>query len=208
MPLATQFASSVSCVLAMMIAPASSRFFASVASYGGTRSANASAPPVVAHRRRVDVVLERDRDAVQRAVDASARALAVQRVGDRERVRVHRDDRVELVLVRRDAREVLLHDLARRRALLLERASAARSMLASTTVNEPGRGGAERVCAVSGSGEMTLAATEPAATSRMRRIEFMRASPLQLRPQLVEEVLHHHERRRPRHVLPTCCLAP
>ena len=47
MPLATQFASSVSCVLAMTIAPARSRFRARVASYDGTRSANASAPPVV-----------------------------------------------------------------------------------------------------------------------------------------------------------------
>jgi hypothetical protein len=46
-PLATQLASSVSCVLAMMIAPASFKFFVSVASYGGTRSAKASAPPVV-----------------------------------------------------------------------------------------------------------------------------------------------------------------
>src|SRR5437867_1644191 len=34
-------------VFAMMIAPASRRFFASVASYGGTRFSNASAPPVV-----------------------------------------------------------------------------------------------------------------------------------------------------------------
>jgi hypothetical protein len=30
-----------------MMAPASRRFLVSVASYGGTRSANASAPPVV-----------------------------------------------------------------------------------------------------------------------------------------------------------------
>ena len=44
---ATQFASSVITVLAMMIAPASFRFFVSVASYGGTRPLNASAPPVV-----------------------------------------------------------------------------------------------------------------------------------------------------------------
>ncbi len=34
-------------VLAMMIAPASRRFFVSVASYGGTMPSNASAPPVV-----------------------------------------------------------------------------------------------------------------------------------------------------------------
>ena len=49
------------------------------------------------------------------------RALAVARVGFLERVRVHRDDRVQLVLVGRDAREVLLHDLARGDALLLHR---------------------------------------------------------------------------------------
>ena len=50
-------------------------------------------------------------------------------------------------------------------------ASALRSsaMLASTTVKEPGRGGVERVCAVTGSGGMTVAATAPATTSRMRR---------------------------------------
>ena len=34
-------------LFAMMIAPASTRFFVSVASYGGTRFSNASAPPVV-----------------------------------------------------------------------------------------------------------------------------------------------------------------
>jgi hypothetical protein len=44
---ATQFASSVIVVLAMMIAPASRRFFVSVASYGGISPAKASAPPVV-----------------------------------------------------------------------------------------------------------------------------------------------------------------
>ena len=44
---ATQLASSVNPVFAMMMAPASRRFFVSVASYGGTYPANASAPPVV-----------------------------------------------------------------------------------------------------------------------------------------------------------------
>ena len=34
---------------------------------------------------------------------------------------IHRDDRVQLVLVRRDPREILHDDLVRRRALLLER---------------------------------------------------------------------------------------
>ncbi len=44
---ATQLASSVSTVFARMIAPASLRFFVSVASYGGTSPLKASAPPVV-----------------------------------------------------------------------------------------------------------------------------------------------------------------
>ena len=47
MPLVTKLASSVSVVLAMITAPASRRFFVSVASYGGIRSSNAIAPPVV-----------------------------------------------------------------------------------------------------------------------------------------------------------------
>ena len=108
-------------VLAMMIAPASRRFFVSVASYGGTRPSNASAPPVVGIVGRVDVVLERDRNAVQRSADAALRALAIERVGVGERVRVHRDRGVQLVLVGRDAGEVLLHDLVRRRAPGLHR---------------------------------------------------------------------------------------
>jgi hypothetical protein len=44
---ATQLASSVRTVLAMMIAPAAFNWAVSVASYGGYRSRNASAPPVV-----------------------------------------------------------------------------------------------------------------------------------------------------------------
>src|SRR5688572_3297888 len=44
---ATQLASSVSTVFAMITAPASRRFFASVASYGGMKLAKARAPPVV-----------------------------------------------------------------------------------------------------------------------------------------------------------------
>jgi hypothetical protein len=47
MPLATQLASSVIPVLAMMMAPASRSFRVTVASYGGTSPSKASAPPVV-----------------------------------------------------------------------------------------------------------------------------------------------------------------
>src|SRR6267143_1343377 len=43
----TKFASSDSPAFAMMIAPAAIRFFVSVASYGGTKPSNASAPPEV-----------------------------------------------------------------------------------------------------------------------------------------------------------------
>ena len=44
---AIQLASSVITVFAMMMAPASRRFFVSVASYGGIRPSKARAPPVV-----------------------------------------------------------------------------------------------------------------------------------------------------------------
>jgi hypothetical protein len=47
---ATQFASSVMPVFATMIAPASRRFFTSVASYGGTNRSKTNAPPVVGIR--------------------------------------------------------------------------------------------------------------------------------------------------------------
>ena len=56
------------------------------------------------HVGRVDVVLERDRDAVQRTAHFARRALAVALVGLLERARVDRDRRVQPVLVDRDAR--------------------------------------------------------------------------------------------------------
>ena len=73
------------------------------------------------HLHRLDVVLERDRDAVQRPTNAPRSALAIERIGDRQRLRVHRDHGVEFVFVRRNAGEILLHDLTRRGALLFER---------------------------------------------------------------------------------------
>ena len=54
----------------------------------------------------VDVVFERDRDAVQRAAQSSLRALAIELVGLLERVRVDGDRRVNPVLVHRQAHEV------------------------------------------------------------------------------------------------------
>ena len=73
------------------------------------------------HVRRVDVVLQRDRDAVQRSADAPLGTLAVERVGFLQRFRVDGDGRVEQVLVLGDAREVLLHDLVRGEASRLHR---------------------------------------------------------------------------------------
>ena len=45
---------------------------------------------------RVDVVLERDRDAVQRPADLAGLALGIELVGDLERLRVGLDDRPQL----------------------------------------------------------------------------------------------------------------
>ena len=68
------------------------------------------------HERGVDVVLQRDRDAVQRAADLAGRALAVEGVGLLQRLVVDGDDGVDGVLIHRDAGQVLRDDLARRGA--------------------------------------------------------------------------------------------
>jgi hypothetical protein len=95
----------------MITAPASRRFFVSVASYGGVYPANASAPPGRRHVGGVNVVFQRDRNAVQRPADPAGRALAIERVGVLEGARVDGDSRVHAVLVQREAHEVLLHEL-------------------------------------------------------------------------------------------------
>ena len=73
------------------------------------------------HEGGVDVVLERDRDAVQRPADLAGGALAIERVGLFQRLVVDGDDGVDRVFVHRDAREVLRDDLARGGASLLHR---------------------------------------------------------------------------------------
>jgi hypothetical protein len=75
------------------------------------------------HVDGVDVVLQRDRDAVQRSAHQAPRPLAIALVGLAQRARVDRDDGVQPILVERDAQQVLLHDLARRGAPLLHRAA-------------------------------------------------------------------------------------
>ena len=61
----------------------------------------------------MNVVLERDGDAVQRTADFAGGALAVALVGFLEGLRVDGDDGVELVLVRGDADERLLDEAVR-----------------------------------------------------------------------------------------------
>ena len=73
------------------------------------------------HVGRVDVVFQRNRDAVQRSAYFSLRALAIARVGFIERSRVERDDGVQPVFVLRNAIEILLDDAARRDAPLRHR---------------------------------------------------------------------------------------
>ena len=118
----------------MMIAPASIRFFVSVASYGGTRLLERERAARGPHERRVDVVLQRDRDPVQRSADPSLRALAIALVSELECLRIDRDRRVQLVLVGADAHQVLAHDAFD----VVRPCSSARRMsgiVVSTTVN-------------------------------------------------------------------------
>ena len=68
------------------------------------------------HIGGVDVVLERDRHAVERAPYSAGLALAVERLGLFECVRVHRQHGVEPLLVRCDAGQRLLNQLARSHA--------------------------------------------------------------------------------------------
>ena len=69
----------------------------------------------------VDVVLQRDRNAVQGTANAAGGALLVHRVGLGEGARVHRDDGVQPVLVGGDARQVRRDQLARGDAPILQR---------------------------------------------------------------------------------------
>ena len=64
----------------MMIAPASRRFFVSVASYGGTKFVKRQRAAGRRHVRRMNVVLQRNRNSVQRTSHMSLRAFGVARV--------------------------------------------------------------------------------------------------------------------------------
>ena len=63
---------------------------------------------------RVDVVLERDRDAVQRPAHLPGLALGVEPIGLGQRPGVHRQRRVDALFVERDALQVLLDQLSGR----------------------------------------------------------------------------------------------
>ena len=142
MPLATQLASSVSTVLAMMIAPASRRCVVSVASYGGTSPANASAPPVVG----MSVVWMLSLSAIGMPCSGPRT-----RPGRRSRSRASASSSargltviaaLRRLFVARDAVERLLHDVTRRGAAAAPAPCACRRCVASTTEN--GRAAAVR----------------------------------------------------------------
>ena len=78
----------------------------------------------VHHAGDVDVVLDQDRDAVQRAADLAGLALGVERVGVGERRRVDLDDRIQRrpgIVDLRDAIEIRLRQTRLLRAPLLIR---------------------------------------------------------------------------------------
>ena len=64
------------------------------------------------HIRSLDVVFERNRDAVERTADFSLRAFAIELVGFLEGVRINGDRGVQDVIVDRDADQVLSHQFA------------------------------------------------------------------------------------------------
>jgi hypothetical protein len=77
------------------------------------KPANTSAPPVVGMLVVWMLSFERDGNAVQRAANLALRALAIERIGLVERLRIDRQRRVEAVLVHRDADQILLDQLPR-----------------------------------------------------------------------------------------------
>ena len=70
------------------------------------------------HVRRVDVVLERYRNAVQRTAYLTGCALGIEAFGICERVRIDRDRRIQEILVERDTCQVLLDERSRCRSAL------------------------------------------------------------------------------------------
>jgi hypothetical protein len=68
----------------------------------------------------MDVVLQRDGNAMQRTPDLSPGALLVKLVGFLERLGIHGNSRMQLVVVDRNALEVLLNQSSRRDTLLPE----------------------------------------------------------------------------------------
>ena len=66
------------------------------------------------HVGGVDVVLQRDRDAVQRTAQLAGGALAIERVGLLERARVDDDRRVQAILVGAEPHQILTDERARR----------------------------------------------------------------------------------------------
>ena len=97
---------------AMMTAPAARSFFTTNASSGGIDPSSSTEPPVVGMIGGIDVVLDDDRNAVQRRARALGLALGIHRARGLERLRIDGDHRVQrrtLAIVGIDARQEHLH---------------------------------------------------------------------------------------------------
>ena len=118
-------ASSCMLVLPRMTAPASFSRCTRNASRAGWNDASAIEPARGRHLDRLVVVLDEDRNAVQRSARAPRRALGVERVGRLARARIDGDDRVQrrpLLVVGVDARQIEVDELPRRHLSRLHRA--------------------------------------------------------------------------------------
>ena len=95
----------------MMIAPASRRFAGQRRLVRRDEPGKGQRAAGGRHVGGVNVVLERDRDTVQRTADASGAALAVALVGLLEGTRVHVQRRVQPIFVQPDAGQRLGHNV-------------------------------------------------------------------------------------------------
>ncbi len=70
----------------------------------------------------MNIVLQCDGYAVERATDATLLALAVEALGFRHRIGIYADAGIQAVLVKGDAHQVSLHEIPRRQAPFTHRA--------------------------------------------------------------------------------------
>ena len=101
-------------IFARMIAPAARSFLITNASSGGTEPSSSSGAAGGGHVRGIEVVLQDDRNTVERRARPLALALGVERARRLERLGIHADHGAKLrstPVVRLDARQAHLHEL-------------------------------------------------------------------------------------------------